>query len=176
MPHTHCARGLAAAGLAAALLAACGGPKVYREEAFEKASPYHQRFPIPGKAACDGARRALLSQGYVVDDSRMEHLKGLKQFQPDGDLHVVMEFSVVCIGEDGASTLFATATQSRYDLKKTKQSAGISVPSVGSISLPWGSSSEALVKVAGETIRDEAFYARFFQLTRQMLGLPPKNP
>lgn len=159
------------------LLTACGGaPKVYREEAFEKDSPYHQHFPLPAERACDGARRALLSQGYVVDDTRMDHLKGVKQFQPDEDIHVVMEFNVVCTTKNGASTMFANAMQTRYDLKKSRQSLGFSVPSVGSISLPWGSNMEALVKVGGETIDDEEFYERFFQLARKLLGLPPKNP
>ncbi len=176
MRKTDPARWLAAAALTAALLAACGGPRVYHEEAFEQSSPYQQRLPLPAATACGGARRALLSQGYVVDDSRPDRLKGVKQFQPDADTHVVMEFTVVCADDNGASTLYANATQARYDLKKTRQSAGLSVPSVGSISLPWGSSTESLVKVGGETVSDEAFYARFFQLTRKMLGLPPKNP
>lgn len=164
------------AGLAAFVLIGCGRPQVYREEAFEKESPYYRHFSVPAETACDGAWRALLSQGYVVDDARMERLTGVKQFQPDEDIHMVMEFNVVCVDRDGASTVFANATQTRYDLKKTKKSAGLSVPSLGAIKLPWGSTTESLVKVGCETVDDEAFYARFFQLMRQMLSLPTKKP
>ena len=164
------------AGLAAIVLVGCGGPQIYREEAFEKESPYYRQFPLPAETACEGAWRALLSQGYVVDDARMDRLTGVKQFQPDEDIHMVMEFNVVCVDKDGASTVFANAMQTRYDLKKTKKSAGLSVRSLGSIKLPWGSTTESLVKVGCETVDDEEFYARFFQLTRQMLGLPTEEP
>jgi hypothetical protein len=163
------------AGLVAFVLAGCGGPQVYRDEAFEKESPYYRHFPLPHETACDGARRALLSQGYVVDDARTDRLKGVKQFQPDEDIHMVMEFDVVCADRNGTSTIFANAMQTRYDLKKIKKSAGLSLPSLGSISLPWGTSVESLVKVGCKTIEDEEFYQRFFQLTRQMLGLPTKK-
>lgn len=160
------------AGLATFVLISCGGPQVYRDEAFEHESPYYRQFPLSAEEACDGAWRALLSQGYVVDDSLEDELKGVKQFQPEEDIHMVMEFNVVCVDKNGTSTMFTNAMQTRYDLKKIKKSAGLSVHSLGSISLPWGSTTESLVKVGCETIDDEEFYERFFQLTRQMLGLP----
>jgi hypothetical protein len=176
MPKTAHIHSVLLAGLVALVLFGCGGPQVYREEAFDKESPFYRNFALPAETACDGARRALLSQGYVVDDTRMDHLKGVKQFQPDEDIHMVMEFNVVCVDKNGTSTMFANAMQGRYDLKKTKKSAGLSVHSLGSISLPWGTSTESLVRVGGETIECEEFYERFFRLTRQMLGLPTNKP
>jgi hypothetical protein len=63
--------------------------------------------------------------------------------------------------------------ESHYDLKKTSNAAGISIPSLGSISLPWGGSTDALVKVSGETVKDVDFYRRFFDLVEQELGIAP---
>ncbi len=49
--------------------------------------------PLPGSG---GVRRcddhALLNQGYAVDDTRPDHLKGVKAFQPEDDIHMVIEF------------------------------------------------------------------------------------
>ena len=159
--------------LCVALLGACGGPQVYRDERFASASPYRHHFQVPVAAACDGARHALLNQGYAVDDTRPDHLKGTKAFQPDDDIHMVIEFSVVCTEVAGGTTMYANAVQSRYDLKKSRQTAGLAVPAVGAFAVPWGSS-EALVKVSGETITDEDLYDRFFRRVGQILASPPK--
>jgi hypothetical protein len=69
--------------------------------------------------------------------------------------------------------MYANAVQSRYDLKNSRQTAGLAVPAVGAFAVPWGSS-EALVKVSGETISDEDLYDRFFRRVGQILVLPPK--
>ncbi|MFN7088139.1 MAG: DUF2242 domain-containing protein [Burkholderiales bacterium] len=160
----------APAVLTMALLGGCGGPQVYRDETFAAESPFQRSFPQPVAEACEGARRALLSQGYVVDDVRHDRLKGIKAFQPARDIHEVIEFHVVCTDAGGATAMYANAVQSRYDLKKSRQSAGVSVPSIGSISLPWGETTDSLVKVAGETVSDKDFYDRFFNLVGQLLA------
>ena len=159
--------------LAVALLGACGGPQVYRDEKFTGTSPYRHHFQVPVAAACDGARHALLNQGYAVDDTRPDHLKGVKAFQPEDDIHMVIEFYVVCTEVGGGTTMYANAVQSRYDLKKSRQTAGLAVPAVGAFAVPWGAT-EALVKVSGETITDEDLYDRFFRRVGQILVLPPK--
>jgi hypothetical protein len=152
-------------------LSACGSAPVHEVEAFNADSPYQRRIPAPLDRACEGARLALLSQGYTVDDTRPNQLKGSKAFQPDEDAHVMLEFNVTCAMTRKGSTLYANALESHYDLKKSSQAAGISIPSLGSISLPWGNSSESLVKVASETVKDEDFYERFFILVEQQLGI-----
>ncbi len=154
-------------------LAACSSGPVYERETFDANSPFQRHLPISLDPACEGARLALLSQGYAIDDTRAHHLKGTKSFQPDEDEHVTIEFDVVCAMTRGETTLYANAVETRYDIKKSKQAAGISIPSVGSLNLPWGSTTESLVKVSGETITDKAFYERFFNLVEQQLGLTP---
>ena len=161
-------------GWIALSLAGCGTPPVHKEETFSADTPYQRTIPAELDRACDGARLALLSQGYTVDDTRPLHLKGSKAFQPDKDTHAIIEFHVVCATTRQGTTLYANAEESHYDLKKTSNAAGISVPSLGSINLPWGGSTDALVKVSGETIKDEVFYRRFFDLVEQQLGIAPR--
>lgn len=48
------------------------------------------------------------------------------------------------------------------------------MPSVGSISLPWGGSTESLVMVSAKTISDPDFYKRYYDLVGNELGLKPK--
>lgn len=153
-------------------MTACSSSPVYERETFDANSPFQRHLPISLDPACEGARLALLSQGYAINDTRAHHLKGTKSFQPDEDEHVTIEFDVVCAMTKGEATLYANAVETRYDIKKSKQAAGISIPSVGSLNLPWGSTTESLVKVSGETITDADFYERFFDLVEQLLGLP----
>lgn len=158
-------------GLIAQGLMGCGTNPVHEVETFASDPPYQRRIPALLDKACEGARLALLSQGYAVDDSKPRYLKGGKSFQPDEDVHVTLEFQVVCVSTRGGTTLYANAVESRYDLKKSRQAAGINIPTLGSISLPWGSTTESLVKVASETVDDAAFYQRYWQLVEQQLGI-----
>jgi hypothetical protein len=161
------------AGYVALSLAGCGTTPAHKEETFNADTPYQRSISTQLDKACDGARLALLSQGYTVDDTRPLYLKGIKVFQPDKDTHAVLEFHVVCTMTLKGTTLYANAVESHYDLKKTSNAAGISIPSLGSISLPWGGSTDALVKVSGETVKDVDFYRRFFDLVEQELGIAP---
>ena len=56
-------------------------------------------------------------------------------------------------------------------LKKSNNSASLGVGVLGSVSLPFTSSSDAMVKIASETISSESFYDRFFDLVRRYLVL-----
>jgi hypothetical protein len=161
------------AGCVVLSLTACGTPPVHKEETFNIDSPYQRSISTQLDRACDGARLALLSQGYAIDDTRPHHLIGNKAFQPDEDVHVILEFHVVCAMASKGTTLYANAVESHYELKKTSNAAGLSIPTLGSISLPWGGSTDALVKVSGETVKDAAFYRRFFDLVEQQLGITP---
>ncbi|HRH73038.1 MAG TPA: DUF2242 domain-containing protein, partial [Zoogloea sp.] len=70
-------------------LAACSSlsskPKdeSYKLENFAPDSPYEQSFEVSPTAACEAGRRALLSQGYLIDDSKAESVRARKYFQPD---------------------------------------------------------------------------------------------
>jgi hypothetical protein len=156
--------GVAVTGILLTLVGGCGGPHVYQEETFALESPHRKMFPVSADTACDHARLALLSQGYVMQQiDRPDLLKGKKEFQPSEKSNVIIEFSVTCKNYGTGSIVFASAIQSTYELKKTKQSLSLGVPSA-SISLPWGETTEAQIKVGSETIDDADFYQRFFSL------------
>ncbi len=157
--------------LTLALLAACGTPSVYEDEAFSKASPYFKQFRQSEAQACEAAQHALLSQGYRIERAEAQNVRAKKDFQPDDDVNVTIDFDVVCKASDSDSgaTVFVNAVETTYELKKTSGAASLSV-SGGGIALPWGKSTDALVKVAGKTIEDERFYKRFFDLLTTYLG------
>ncbi|QRR09667.1 DUF2242 domain-containing protein [Burkholderia sp. MS455] len=164
---------------AATVLAACSSPPkpIYQQEQFDAAtSPYAHTFHSKSDAACEAARRALLSQGYVVSSSRNDAVDGSKNFQPNNDMHVVIEFHVVCADAtaDGSSSIaYVNAVQDRYTLKKSNTSASVGLSVFGSLSLPIGSSDDALVKTASETIPAGVFYERFFNLVDHFLKIDP---
>lgn len=164
---------------AATVLAACSSPPkpIYQQEQFDAtSSPYAHTFHSKSDAACEAARRALLSQGYVVSSSRNDAVDGSKNFQPSNDMHVVIEFHVVCAdaNADGTSSIaYVNAVQDRYTLKKSNTSASVGLSVFGSLSLPIGSSDDALVKTASETIPAGVFYERFFNLVDHFLKIDP---
>lgn len=155
--------------LTLALLAACGTPSVYPDEAFSKESPYFQKFRQGETQACEAAQHALLSQGYRIERAEAQNVRAKKDFQPDDDINVTIDFDVVCKPSGSGATVFVNAVETTYELKKTSSAASLSV-SGGGIALPWGKSTDALVKVAGKTIEDEKFYKRFFDLLTTYLG------
>ncbi|ACA90405.1 MULTISPECIES: DUF2242 domain-containing protein [Burkholderia cepacia complex] len=163
----------------ATVLAACSSPPkpIYQQEQFDATtSPYAHTFHSKSDAACEAARRALLSQGYVVSSSRNDAVDGSKNFQPSNDMHVVIEFHVVCAdaNADGSSSIaYVNAVQDRYTLKKSNTSASVGLSVFGSLSLPIGSSDDALVKTASETIPAGVFYERFFTLVDHFLKIDP---
>ncbi|WP_241303610.1 DUF2242 domain-containing protein, partial [Burkholderia stabilis] len=164
---------------AATVLAACSSPPkpIYQQEQFDAtSSPYAHTFHSKSDATCEAARRALLSQGYVVSSSRNDAVDGSKNFQPNNDMHVVIEFHVVCAdaNADGSSSIaYVNAVQDRYTLKKSNTSASVGLSVFGSLSLPIGSSDDALVKTASETIPAGVFYERFFNLVDHFLKIDP---
>ncbi|HEX2543065.1 MAG TPA: DUF2242 domain-containing protein [Caldimonas sp.] len=167
--------GLRATALAVLLLAGCAGPRVAIEaqEAFDSASTYSRTYAALEAQTCEAARRALLSQGYVISASTSDRVRGRKSFQPSADAHAEIEFTVVCAreGHEGRRTIaFVNAVQESYTLRKTSNSASVGVSPFGSLSLPFGGSEEALVKVGSLTITSAPFYQRFFQLVERYLA------
>lgn len=157
-----------------ALLTACTSTKLVHDknEEFDSTDVFAHSFSGEDKAACEAARRALLSQGYVISEATAAFVKGRRKFQPESDIHVEIEFSVVCASDSKGSnstTVFANAVRDRYSLKKSSTSASLGVGGIGSVSLPFGASDDSLVKVASETIPTGKFYERFFQLVERYL-------
>jgi hypothetical protein len=144
--------------------------KVYQDEGFESGEAHSRLFDAPVEQTCEAARRALLSQGYVVSVLKPDAINGTKSFQPEGDVHVQIEFHVVCASDGGKiATAYVSALQDRYTLKKSPNSASVGVSAIGSLSIPFMSSDDSLVKVASETIPAGPFYDRFFTLMHRYL-------
>lgn len=146
--------------------------KVYQNEGFESSEVFSRLFDAPVDATCEAARRALLSQGYLVSVVKGDAINGTKSFQPEGDVHVQIEFHVVCAsdGTDGKlATAYVNALQDRYALKKSPNSASVGLAAIGSVSIPLTASDDSLVKVASETIPAGPFYDRFFALMQRYL-------
>jgi hypothetical protein len=166
-------------GLALVLAAAagCSSKKaaIYEHENFSDSGTFSRNYPVSDAQTCEAARRALLSQGYIITSSDPKLISGHKSFQQTGDTHMEISFSVVC-ADDGSeghhATMFANALQDRYALKKTNNSASLGVGVLGSVSMPIGSSDDSMVKVASETVSSAKFYERFFTLVE--LFLPPE--
>ncbi|MPN41927.1 hypothetical protein SDC9_189482 [bioreactor metagenome] len=66
------------------------------------------------------------------------------------------------------TTIYANALQTRYELKAGGSSTGLSVTGLGSISVPWPTDKNSLVKVGEETIADAEFYRRLFVLIENL--------
>ncbi|MFZ5550223.1 MAG: DUF2242 domain-containing protein [Pseudomonadota bacterium] len=168
-------RRLALAAAPVLLLAGCfttppSRLKVYQNEGFTSEETFSRLFDASVETTCEAARRALLSQGYVVTVKKTDAINGVKSFQPEGDVHVQIEFHVVCAPEGGegkVATAYVNALQDRYALKKSPNSASLGVSAIGSVSIPFTSSDDSLVKVASETIPAGPFYDRFFSLMQR---------
>jgi Uncharacterized protein conserved in bacteria (DUF2242) len=161
------------------LLGACSVPTltakpkpVYLGERFSADETFSRLFDAGVEDTCEAARRALLSQGYVIGKSGGGEVRGVKYFQPEGEVHVEIAFNVVCVG-DGVkaqvATAYVSAQQQRFTLKKSPQAASLGVSALGSISVPLSSSNDSMVRVASETIPAGDFYDRFFALMQRML-------
>jgi hypothetical protein len=147
----------------------CSSPKtaIYEHENFDDSGTFSRSYPVSDTAACEAARRALLSQGYIITSSDPKLVVGNKSFQQTGETHLQISFNVVC-ADDGKgknhSTIFANALQDRYALKKVNNSASLGVGVLGSVSMPIGSTDDSMVKVASETVSAPKFYERYFAL------------
>ncbi|GGI54923.1 DUF2242 domain-containing protein [Oxalicibacterium solurbis] len=155
-------------------VAACSSapPAVYTEEKFDSTNIYSRRFEVSSTVACEAVRRTLLSQGYVIVTSSANQVTSSKSFQPRDDAHVQISFRVVCTDDDAKgdkSSIYVNALEDRYALKKVNNVASLGVGVLGSVSLPFSSSDDSLVKVASETISSDKFYSRFFYLVERFL-------
>lgn len=170
----RCGSQAAGAVTLAVLLSACSSPPKppAPQEKFGSDQTYSRLFDASPAQTCEASRRALLSQGYVINTARSDLVEGRKNFQPEPESHMQVEIRVVCAPEtpDGKVSLgFVTALQDRYALKKSNNSASLGVGILGSVSLPFSSGSDAMVKVASETVTAPSFYDSFFDLVKRYL-------
>ncbi|QNH76689.1 DUF2242 domain-containing protein [Pseudomonas protegens] len=171
--HLRTAAGL----LLLSAIAGCSSHKtaIYEHESFDDSGTFSRNYPVSDAASCEAARRALLSQGYIITSNDPKLVSGHKSFQQTGETHLEISFNVVCARDgsgDQRSTVFANALQDRYALKKVNNSASLGVGVLGSVSMPIGSTDDSMVKVASETVSSAKFYERYFALVE--LFLPPE--
>lgn len=152
------------------LAAACSSKpaQVYSLETFEADTPFQFHSDLPPLVLCECGKRALLSQGYEVDASQPTNIKGSKSFQPQTENLVQLRITLTCLGTGRDTTIFANALQTRFELKSGGSSTGLSVSGIGSISVPWPTDKNALVKVGEETVADAEFYRRLFVLIENL--------
>ncbi|WP_087502422.1 DUF2242 domain-containing protein [Pseudomonas sp. SID14000] len=172
-----------ALGLALVLagVTGCSSKKaaIYEHENFDDSGTFSRSFPVSDAGSCEAARRALLSQGYIITSSGANQVVGNKSFQQNSENHLQISFNVTCapdVSDEQRSTMFANALQDRYALKKSNTSASLGVGVLGSVSMPIGSSDDSMVKVASETVTAAQFYDRYFALVESYLPKPkPKQ-
>lgn len=160
-------------------LAGCSSqkPAIYEHENFDDSGTFSRNYPVSDTASCEAARRALLSQGYIITSNDPKLVSGHKSFQQTGETHLEISFNVVCAADatDQGSTMFANALQDRYALKKVNNSASLGVGVLGSVSMPIGSTDDSMVKVASETVASDKFYDRYFSLVESFLPAEVKK-
>ncbi|MGY4489934.1 DUF2242 domain-containing protein [Pseudomonas sp. TE3610] len=161
-------------------LSGCSSKKqaMYENEAFSDSSTFSRNYPVSDASSCEAARRALLSQGYIITSSDPKQLSGHKSFQQTGETHMEISFNVTCAADGNSnqtSTMFANALQDRYALKKVNNSASLGVGVLGSVSMPIGSTDDSMVKVASETVTSAKFYDRYFSLVDTYLPAEAKK-
>ena len=167
------ALGLGLAALLSGCLTPGGGKVLAPQEKFGSVSTYSRLFDATPAQTCEAARRALLSQGYIINTATPDLIAGQKNFQPDADAHVQVMIRIVCVPENAEATIslgFVTALQDSYTLKKSNNSASLGVGGVGSVSLPFMTGGgESLVKIGSQTIAENDFYDSFFDLVKRFL-------
>ena len=172
-PHSlvRLARLTAGAVLLGLLLSACSSTKTsrsYQTEAFTSESPFQYYSNQAPDKACEIARRALLSQGYQVEESKPGNVRGEKYFRPTPDEGTRLSITLVCLPSSLGTVIYASALETQYEMKSKGNNAGVSVAAFGSVSLPWSIDKDTLVKVGEETITAPAFYQRLFELIKSL--------
>lgn len=172
-------RRFAVCAATAALAAGCSTPNdplAYTRNEFARTDTYSRAYPKTPEMVCEAGKRSLLSQGYTLADAGARSLEGHKQFQ-SGDNYKEITFRLVCEPDHAGTTrsiAFVNAVESTFALKKTNNSASVGVGLLGSVSMPFSSSDDSMVKTGSETIASNDFYSRFFALLEQYM--PSASP
>jgi hypothetical protein len=133
---------------------------------FSANAPFSKTFSGSGDAICWSVKRALLSQGYMLErPNDTGVLTGARDEQPNPKLNVTIRLQTTCAdNRNGTSIVFVAATREENRLQKMKQSTSVGV-GPATLTMPSGSA-EVLGTVRRETIRDPNFYNQFFSLVR----------
>jgi hypothetical protein len=163
--HTSTGPGrVCAVAVAVALMTGCAHhppPQLFTADA-----PFSRNFTGSGDEVCWSVKRALLSQGYMLDrPNEGGVLTGSRDEQPKPKLNVTTRLQTSCSdNRNGTSIVFVTATREENELQKMKQSTSMGV-GPATLTMPSGSA-KVLGTVRRETIKDPNFYGQFFTLVQ----------
>ena len=134
---------------------------------FTADAPFSRTFSGSGDAVCWSVKRALLSQGYMLDrpnDGGV--LTGSRDAQPKPKLNITTRLQTTCAdNRNGTSIVFVAATREENKLQKMKQTTSVGV-GPATLTMPAGSA-KVLGTVRRETIKDRDFYDQFFVLVQR---------
>ena len=149
---------------AVALLAGCASHRPAPQ--FTADAPFSRTFSGSGDTVCWSVKRALLSQGYMLDrpdDAGV--MTGSRDEQPKPKLDVTIRLQTSCAdNRNGTSIVFVTATREESRLQKMKQTTSMGV-GPATLTMPSGSA-EVLGTVSRVTVTDPDFYNQFFSLVQ----------
>ena len=133
---------------------------------FTASAPFSKTIAGSGDTVCWSVKRALLSQGYMLErSSEPGVLTGTRDFQPEDKLNVTMHLQATCAdNRDGTSIVFVAADREESRLQKMKQSTSAGI-GPATLTMPSGSA-KVLGVVRRETIQDPNFYNSFFVLVQ----------
>lgn len=156
---------LGASAVALVSMAGCAHHPPPQE--FTASAPFSRTFTGSGDTVCWSVKRALLSQGYMLDrpnDGGV--LTGSRDEQPKPKLNVTVRLQTTCAdNKNGTSIVFVTASREENKLQKMKQTTSMGV-GPATLTMPSGSA-EVLGTVRRETIKDPNYYNQFFALVQQ---------
>ena len=164
-------RSLSLAVLAGLLLGACNttkAPRSYQSEAFSSETPFQYYSNRDAESACEIGKRALLSQGYQIEEVKPQSVRGEKFFRPRPDEANRLSITLVCLPSSLGAVIYASALETQFEMKSKGSNAGVSVSALGSVSLPWAIDKDTLVKVGEETVIAHDFYQRLFDLIKSL--------
>ena len=140
---------------------------------FSAAAPFSRTISGSGDAVCWSVKRAMLSQGYMLDrPSDSGVLTGTLDYQPKPKRNVTVHLQTTCAdNRDGTSIVFATASREESRLQNMKQSTSAGI-GPATITMPSGSA-KVLGVVGRETIQDPNFYDGFFKLVATYVAQEP---
>lgn len=160
-------------GLSGCSLPGKSGPasaSTVAEAAFSESDTFSRTYGSSPELSCEAARRALLSQAYLMTEVTATRMSARKNFQQSREQHYEVEFHITCVPNPGhSSTIFVSAVQQLYGLRKTSSSASVGVGILGSFSVPVMSEDESMIKIGSVTLTKPDLYQRFFDLVENHL-------
>jgi len=162
----HATSGIERVGAVAAIMLLSGCAHHPPPAQFSTAAPFSRTFTGSGDVVCWSVKRALLSQGYMLDHpGEAGVLTGSREAQPSPKLNVTTRLQTTCAdNRNGTSIVFVTAMREENKLQKMKQTTSMGV-GPATLTMPAGSA-RVLGTVRRETIKNADFYNQFFTLVQ----------